>query len=405
MFLKRERYYALLEDWVGPLEGIKHGRANVLLDGVDADRFDANDSAVADPEALSLIRAMSTERVWQDQHQLNNLAKGDWIEISFHDGGDAPMAWEMAANDGYRRGPKRSVHGMRRLGRGFPDGAADGPDPELVARLQAASKAASGRHNSVPLQSLASRFLPDGSSASSPTRMDAIEIIILDVGQASAALIRRNGQPVGLFDAGSPIWFNKGSLGRRFTPPELGNGFIFLSHWDFDHFDLGRRHTMWHGHDWYAPDQMVGPNTALFQRALGARLTFVDGPLTIGGFQFERGTCSDFLDRNNTGYQMRFQHGSEALLLTGDADYAHIADHMKAGLSHLCVPHHGGRGTAPPNPAGPMGHAVVSYGMPNGYHHPHPLQIRAHQTRGWRVVPTASGRAAPRGDRQLYPTP
>jgi beta-lactamase superfamily II metal-dependent hydrolase len=375
----------------------------MLLDGVDAKRFDETEAAVRDPEALALIRAMSTDRVWQEDHELSQAAKGDWVEIRLNDAGGAPMAWEMKPTDDYRRGPKRSVASIRRIGRPTADGAATGADPELAMRLHSAIKAGPGRRPVQALQNFAHLFMPIGSPDQSD-QADNIEIVILDVGQASAAIIKRDGTPIALFDAGSPIWFNKRSLHRRFVPPELDKGVIFLSHWDFDHFDLGRRHPPWRQRVWLAPDQPVGPNTELFQRELGSQLTFVDGPLTIGGFRFERGTCLDPADRNNTGYQLRYERANEAALLTGDADYAHIAPHMISGLTHLCIPHHGGRGTTPPAPVGSLGRAVVSYGTPNIYRHPHVPQLLAHERLGWEIVKTAQD-VRPRGDRQLYPTP
>lgn len=394
-----KRYYALLEDMVGSIEGNNYSRSHVLLDGVNADRFDESPSALNDPSALSLVRAISTEKVWRSKHELGEVAKGDWVEITLHDGGDAPMAWEMRPDNDYRRDSKRSVEKIRRIGRMLPDGGATGDNPELVTKLQTASTAARGDHRTIALQSLASRVVP----ALPPINgLDSkVEIIVLDVGQANAILIRRDGVPVGLFDAGNPLWFNKRSLSRRFVAPYLGAGFIFLSHWDFDHFEMGRRQVAWHQNDWFAPDQSVGPNTALFQRLLGARLTFVDGPLVVGGFRFERGTCLDHLDRNNTGYQMRYERDGAVVLLTGDTDYAHIAPHMKSGLTHLCIPHHGGRGTTPPSPVGNAGRAVVSYGLPNGYRHPFAPQVRAHRALGWSVTPTANCRV-PRGDRILF---
>ncbi|MBY4616143.1 hypothetical protein [Rhizobium redzepovicii] len=400
---KPQRYYALLEDMVGSIEGNNYSRSHVLLDGVDAARFDENPLSLNDPSALSLIRAISTERVWRNRHDLGEVAKGDWVEISLHDEGQAPMAWEMRPDNDYRRDSKRSVEKIRRIGRILPAGGATGDNPELVMKLQAGSNAARGDHQTIAFQNLASRVLP----ASPPpvsNHDDKLEIIVLDVGQASAVLMRRNGTAIGLFDAGHPLWFNKKSLPRHFVAPDLGNGFIFLSHWDFDHFEMGRLQVAWHQNDWFAPDQLVGPNTALFQRLLGARLTFVDGPLIIGGLHFERGTCLDPVDRNNTGYQMRYERDGKAVLLTGDADYEHIAPHMKADLTHLCIPHHGGRGTAPPGPNGTSGRAVVSYGLPNGYRHPYGPQIHAHRGLGWTVAPTADDHA-PRGDRLLFSAP
>lgn len=398
------RYFAMVEDKIEALEGRNHSRSVLLLDGVDADRFERDDAAIDDRSALGLVRAMTTEHVWEDRHQLNNLAKGDWIEILLDDGGDAPLAWEMLANEDYRRGPKRSVRRIRRLGRAIGDGAERGEHSSLVAGLHTRSNEARSRHRTISFQTLANRLNPDPSNNSDPSLAPGIRIRIIDVGQANAALILRDQTPLALFDAGAPIWFNKGSIALGFSPPSLGDGFIFLSHWDFDHFDMGRRHVAWHTRDWYAPDQVVSPNTALFQKTLGSNLTFVDGPLAAGGFRFERGTSPDPLDRNGTGYQLRYDNGGDAVLLTGDTDYLHIQADMKAGLTHLCIPHHGGRGSAPPAPVGGSGRSVVSYGLPNSYRHPHTPQIRAHEALGWTVLPTANGRQS-RGDRQLYPTP
>jgi beta-lactamase superfamily II metal-dependent hydrolase len=391
-----KRYYAIVEEKIEALDGNIHrrSRSTLLLDGIDADRFESDNREIDNPSALGLVRTMTTEHVWEARHQLANIAKGDWVEFQLDDKGSAPMAWEMPANEDYRRGPKRSLRMIRRLGRAIGDVPDDETDRALVMRLNAASNAGRSQHQTVPLQTLANRI---GTNFVQP-----ITIVILDVGQASAALISQGNGPLALFDAGAPLWFNKGSIALGFQPPALGNGFIFLSHWDFDHFDMGRRQIAWHNHDWYAPDQMVSPNTALFQKKLGRHLTFVSGSLQHRGFIFERGTATDPLDRNGSGYQLRYENGSDAVLLTGDADYDAIQPAMKAKLTHLCIPHHGARGTTPPKPVGGQGHAAVSYGLPNGYRHPHDPQIIAHTTLGWKVQPTAVG-IQQRGNRQLYP--
>jgi beta-lactamase superfamily II metal-dependent hydrolase len=198
-----------------------------------------------------------------------------------------------------------------------------------------------------------------------------IEIIVLDVGQASAALIKRDGNPIGFFDFGAPIWFNKGSLPKAMSPPSVSGGFVILSHWDFDHFDLGRRHQPYRKLDWYAPDQPVGPNTARFQADLGNRLTFIDGPASGGGFSLERGTSTGVNDRNGSGYQLRFEKDGRAVLLTGDTGYDLIQTHMLAGVGALTVPHHAGRSDAAPPAAVDPWRAIASYGAPNSYRHPH----------------------------------
>ncbi|NYF33817.1 hypothetical protein [Sphingopyxis sp. JAI108] len=387
------RYYGIIEDKI-EAEGSGGLRSSLLIDCVDADRFETSARAIDDPSALALVRAMTTDHVWSDRLNAGNVMKGDWVEFQLDDEGEAPLAWEMIAAEDYRRGPKRSLRTIRRVGRA---GSTYRPDRDdfLVKSLHEASNSERGRHQRIQLTDISGRI--DGDPR------EQINIVVLDVGQAGAVLIRRGQRPIALFDVGAPLWFNKGSVALGMTPPALGDGFIFLSHWDFDHFDMGRRHSPYHAHDWFAPDQPVSPNTAFFQKKLGARLTFVDGSLAIGGFCFRRGTASDPLDRNNSGYQLRYDHQGDAVLLTGDADYDFIDPAMLAGTTHLLLPHHGGKGSAPPQAAGAR-HAVVSYGLPNHYRHPNMAQMTAHRAARWRVLPTAPCHID-RGNRMLYPTP
>lgn len=387
------RYYGIVEEKI-EADGGGALRSSLLIDCVDGDRFAADQLAIDDPSALALVRAMTTEHVWSDRLNAGNVTKGDWVSFVLDDEGEAPLAWEMLASDDYRRRPKRSLRKIRRIGRAGST-AADGTDAALVTALHEASNNARAQHKTIPVGDLARQI--DGDPA------QKINIVVLDVGQAGAALIRRGAQPIALFDAGAPLWFNKGSVALDFTPPPLGNGFIFLSHWDFDHFDLGRRHTPYHARPWFAPDQLISPNTRLLQKKLGSKLTFVDGSLTIGGFTLRRGTATDPLDRNNTGYQLRYDRDGDAVLLTGDADYASIDPTMLSGITHLLLPHHGGKGSAPPQASGAR-HAVVSYGLPNSYRHPHTGQMDAHRRALWRVLPTAQSHI-PRGHRLLYPKP
>jgi beta-lactamase superfamily II metal-dependent hydrolase len=261
-----------------------------------------------------------------------------------------------------------------------------------AAYLTQASAWAANKRSSVPVRNFARKYLEGGS----------IEITVLDVGQASAALIKRDGTSIGLFDAGAPIWFNKGSLPKTFSAPAIDSGFVFLSHWDFDHFDLGRRHLPYQSLSWFAPNQLVGPNTALFQDRLGSNLTFVHGATSHGGFRLAQGTSPDPKDRNGTGYQLRYENGRSAVLLTGDADYQWIRPAMRADLDGVTVPHHGGRGTPPPTARGRR-RAIVSYGEPNSYHHPHDDTLSAHKAAHWTISYTAQNGRTGRGDRTLFP--
>lgn len=387
-------YYGLVDDIVEAEPGNGYSRSFLLLDCVDGRRFrESGAEALVDPSALTLVRAMSTPRRWAEQFDFADFSKGDWVAFTLDDRGDAPRAWELPAAREYVSGPARSVRSIRRLGDGSPPPEGRSDDA-LAYALALASARGRVNRDVVELDAFAERLAGAGD--------EAIEIIALDVGQASATLIRRGGRAIGLFDAGAPIWFNKGSIAPNFSPPVISDGFVFLSHWDFDHFDLGRRHAPYRDLDWYAPDQAVGPNTAKFQVELGSKLTFVNGVFSRGGFTFARGTSTLPKDRNCSGYQLRYEKNDRAVLLTGDANYASIVPHMLTGLDGLLIPHHGGLGTTPPPPIGLPARAIASYGLPNHYRHPHSDTIKEHWRVGWQVLATATG-TLPRGNRTLYP--
>jgi hypothetical protein len=387
-------YYGLVEEIIeAEPRDSRYSRSFLLFDCVKAEPFRRGSAqALADPSTLALVRAMSTPRVWSERFGLGALAQGDWVVFTLDGKGDAPRAWELPAERGYAAGPVRSVRLIRRLGDGSPSGGQDADD---ALTLELTSASAWGRHGRsvVPVDTLAKLLAGD--------RDEEVEIIALDVGQASANLIKRGGVAIGFFDAGAPLWFNKGSLKLDFHPPAISKGFVFLSHWDFDHFDLGRRY--YRDFDWFAPDQPVGPNAAKFQNELGAKLTFVGGMTNHQGFMIAPGTSANPKDRNGSGFQLRYEKQGDAALLTGDADYSFIASAMLVGLKKVSMPHHGGPGTPPPPPLGPVALAVASYGKPNRYHHPSTTTIVGHVQLGWQVQSTASARNIPRGNRPLFP--
>ena len=385
-------YYGVVEEVVDADPRNSRTRSFLLIDAVRADRFDRDGAQVIeDRSALTLIRAMSTPKRWEDQFGLGEIAKGDWLSLRLDDSGAIPRAWELRSDNGYAAGPSRSIAAMRRLsGQGAVPQTGD---DKLVMNLM--------RTSTLPLQNR-----PRISAGEAVQRIGTgglIEIIVLDVGQASAALIRRNGKPVGFFDLGAPIWFNKGSLPKARSLPTIPSGFVILSHWDFDHFDLGRRNHAYRKLDWYAPDQPVGPNTARFQVDLGNQLKFIDGSASGGGFSLERGTSTAVNDRNGSGYQLRYEKEGHAVLLTGDTGYDLIQAHMLAGVGGLTVPHHAGRsGATPPTALDPR-RAIASYGAPNSYRHPHPQTLLDHTGQGWRNSATAKTLLSGRGHRKLYP--
>jgi hypothetical protein len=385
-------YYGVIEDVVEADPQNGRTRSFILIDAVRADRFaEIGQGVLEDRSALALVRAMSTPKRWQDQFGLGDVGKGDWLAFKLDDSGSVPRAWELNAADNYASGPSRSIGAMRRIS--GPPALTEAGDAMLVMNLMATSSDALKQRPRVSAGVAATRLGAGGT----------IEIVVLDVGQASAALIKRDGKPIGFFDIGAPIWFNKGSLPNPMLLPTISNGFVILSHWDFDHFDLARRHKPFQRLDWYAPDQPVGPNTARFQADLGNRLTFIDGAASNGGFSLARGTSVKANDRNGSGYQLRYDEGGQAVILTGDTGYEFIQPHMLLGLGALSIPHHAGGSYANPPGSNPPARAIASYGIPNSYRHPHGKTLSDHITQGWKIAPTAGTPIDRRGDRKLFP--
>ncbi|VVT10208.1 Metal-dependent hydrolase, beta-lactamase superfamily II [Sphingomonas sp. EC-HK361] len=367
-------------------------RSFILLDCVRADRFaEMGPQILEDRSALALVRAMSTPKRWEERFGLGDLGKGDWLSFRLDDSGDIPRAWELRADRNYLAGPSRSISAMRRIN--GPGVLQQPGDAELVMKLMATATLPMQGRKRVPASRIVHRLRGSGD----------VEIVVLDVGQASAALIKRNGRAIGFFDVGAPLWFNNGSLPQPMTHPVISGGFVLLSHWDWDHFDLGRRHTPYRQLDWFAPDQPIGPNTARFQADLGDKLTFIDGPASFAGFTLARGTATGVNDRNGSGYQLRYEKDGRAVLLTGDTSYDLIQAHMLAGVGGLTIPHHGGRSDAATPLAIDQKRAIASYGDRNSYRHPHAQTIADHDGQGWQIQRTATTPTRPRGNRRLYP--
>lgn len=386
-------YYGVVEEIIAADPRNMRTRSFILIDAVKAKRFDADGPAVIeDRSALTLVRAMSTPKRWNEQFGLGELVEGDWLAFRLDDSGNVPRAWELNATDNYVAGPSRSIQSMRRLS--GPPALARPGDGALVTSLLAMSSLPMKQIKRVNASVAIQRIGKGG----------RLEIIVLDVGQAAAAIIQRNGRTIGFFDIGAPIWFNKGSLPKPMLAPSISGGFVILSHWDFDHFDLGRRHKPYHALDWYAPDQPVGPNTARFQADLGNKLTFIDGSASHGGFSLARGSSAVPNDRNGSGYQLRYEENGQAVILTGDTDYDLIHPGMLAGVAAVTVPHHGGNSSATPPPGSiAPARAILSYGDPNSYRHPHPHTLANHSRHGWKLAPTAATPSSKRGDRRLFP--
>lgn len=377
-----------------------YSRETLLLDCVDAAAFDAApETALAVDENLLLVRTVSTHRRWSEDLGLQAIHEGDWVVLTLEKRAGSPRAWALPAGNDYESEGPTNVSSIATL---IDDGdiseVPPGTDAPVGLRLRHHSRLR-GKDRQVEDQGQLPLFL-------SLTR-GKLEVVCLDVGQASCNVIREDGVPTACFDVGAPVYRNNKSFRARAVWPLPKSGAVILSHWDFDHFDLGRRLPHLQTLSWFAPDQPVGPNTLRFQRKLGAQLKFLvgsySGVLPGGTFLLEPGLSTNPKDRNGTGYSLRINLHNAALLLTGDADYSMIPPTMCNGLTAMTVPHHGGTCSPPPSPNGTRGRAVMSYGLPNCYRHPVPATITALQP-SWDIHYTASHPGSPaRGDRHLYP--
>jgi hypothetical protein len=182
-------YYGVVEEVVEADPRSARTRSFLLIDCVRSDRFDRDGAQIMeDRSALALVRAMSTPKRWEEQFGLGEIAKGDWLSFRVDDSGDVPRAWELRADNNYAAGPSRSIKAMRRIS--GSRAVLQPGDDALVMNLMAAT--------SIPLKQR-----PRVSASAAMQQLDLggrIEIIILDVGQASAALIKRDGKPIGFFD-------------------------------------------------------------------------------------------------------------------------------------------------------------------------------------------------------------
>lgn len=385
------RLYGFVDGVVKAEPDNTYSQQTLLLDCIDTDAFDTDPAALNDDANLSLVRTATTLRRWDEDFGVETIEEGDWVQLVLSKGPGRPRAWEMPATAGYEPEGSTNVLEIAVLNDG--DGS---PGARLASACQ--------------LQSSELRFASESDVERLFAMVSApLRIVALDVGQASCNSIFSNGKPLVLFDAGAPLYRNQKSfraVNRSHLP--TGSGIVLLSHWDFDHFDLGRRRQQLQQLTWLAPHQSVGFDALKFQRSLGASLYFLQGPysMTSEGLQFDLrpGLATNPKDRNGTGYSLRIEDAGGNILLTGDAGYEHIDQQLLVDLAALTVPHHGGAGTAPPIPKALPSRAVVSYGNPNCYRQPVAQTIDAHCAVGWKVQFTAKRKGVGgRGNKQVWP--
>jgi len=392
------RYYAFADHVADPGFENPKLRVSIQFDAVDADYFDSLPSELRggfpDAETLHSDRGLSVIRVMTTHNRLEGMGakapnETDWLEVTIGKEKNTPRAWLAAADRGFVPGPGINAPRIVRI-----DQEDQAP---LLSKLDAFCTAPLAKKVQAK-EVLARMNLGDTKN---------LRITALDVGQASCTAFSDGRTDLGYFDVGKPLVFNRHSFKPGFTRAYPPDGFVLLSHWDFDHYALAISNPSLMTLDWYAPEQKVGLYTAKFQQQSGKRLHFITGDARANGVLLERALGTNPKDRNSTGYLLRFERNGEAVLLTGDADYAHISSTMKTDATALTLPHHGGRGSEPPKPAACLyPTAVASYGTPNNYKHPDEEHLKAHKGKGWRVKRTAAhGRLPriPRTDRLLFP--
>lgn len=381
------RIYAFVDSVVEADPEQRRTRMSLQFDAVDANAFDETPGSVDNRDALLLARVSTTPNRLGQLFGVDRPKEGDWFEIKLERARSRPRAWQLPFTNGYVPQRPMNVVEINPLVE----------TSEIVGRLEGACTAPNA--GSVEAEHLLTTILSTNSGRD-------LRITALDVGQAACVVFSEGSQPFGYFDVGAPMFFNQRSFPRQFGHRPATNGFVILSHWDFDHFALALRYPELKRLQWFAPNQPVGPNTALFQKSLGPNLNFISSDIDVGALALRRCSGTSLRDRNSTGYALGIKLDGAGILLPGDADYQWIPPGMANNLNRIVMPHHGAAGSAPPAPSGgPNAVAVVSYGVPNTYRHPNEAQIEAHRRSGWRIRRTAphGTPTRPRGNQTLYP--
>lgn len=373
-------------------EASSYERLNIVLDFISADAFESGKGPSRDAEDLSIVRVMTTDGRLENIFGLGKISEGTWLKIRLGDKSGNPPAWIIGAREDYSGYPRRTnVVGLEQV---FEEHGA--PRGKLFTALNKLCDFKQFHSNQT-------RAIQQNMS---PPIHAAAHLRVVDVGQASFCAIHTLRDPdspiLGYFDVGGPVFFHHRSFPSTFTEATRipKNGFVALSHWDFDHYSLAvtSLKTL-QNLTWLAPNQPVGPNAARLQSLLGANLTLLNASSFIiaPGLVLYRG-MGMATDRNNNGFVLSASTASGNILLAGDVGYDMIPASAQNGLVGINISHHGGTTTGtPPSPANSRSVAAVSYGVPNRYRHPDAKSLAAHQKLGWKVMPTCP-LTTPRGD-------
>ncbi|MBV9762801.1 MAG: hypothetical protein JO340_19740 [Acidobacteriaceae bacterium] len=239
---------------------------------------------------------------------------------------------------------------------------------------------------------------------------------VMDIGAGNCNLLFDQAmQPLTYYDVGYPLWFyissapNNMRLGPNYLGPIVqnanGNLNIVLSHWDWDHWRLGRLANL-QNLAWLYPVQPVGASANNFILSLTNPTQWNPvNPAQIGlNYTVYRCTpppgAPPAMVMNNSGLAMSLSTNLPVgaplwhrICLTGDANFNTLPMPV-VNTTGITAVHHGANthGAAanlpnPPFPYAAAGRIAYSYGIrPNGVHvYGHPVQaaVLAYQAQGW----------------------
>ncbi|KEO51126.1 hypothetical protein [Thalassospira permensis] len=392
-------------------------RFNLMLDCISDIAFDHHIESTEHSQeaAYGLVRIMTTRQKLSDMVDGERLPQeGDWVAITVvpRDDMPRPRLWFSTLTDDDYQEPEAFRLGSIEF---LPDeGDPDDLSPKSVGaaavRSLPSQSRAKTKHDLRKKKPIAKRS--EVKKLLNNLQV-ATGIVVYDVGQASFCGLTRtnyNGEieAICFFDVGLPLPFNKKTEPKSRTKPVCSEDtLIILSHWDYDHFTLGRREQRKTKFQWIAPTQYVGPGTLRFvNRLLQDNKLLLINQLRkpIATHEIHLSRCNGpIADSNNSGLALSYKLNHGTVVLTGDANYDYVTFRKNAKVAGVTVPHHGSPGTSPPKTLvrSNCPKAIVSYGDGNTYGHPDEPTLYAHMNDGWTVKRTAEHRGRRRGDQSF----
>lgn len=257
-----------------------------------------------------------------------------------------------------------------------------------------------------------------------PPPVSAVGVMDVGIGNCNM-LLDQNLDPMAYYDVGLPLFFygNSAPAGLRapaWAGPILNNHTtgvavpVILSHWDWDHWRLGRVANM-QNHAWLIPHQARGPAANNFLHTLTNVVVYGGAPATVGAgymiFQCNpAGAAVGAFLLNNSGLALRMDillptadATVHSLYLTADANFSSLPFPAAANTTAIVTVHHGSNnhGAAADLPAQAAGYVnngriAYSYGVRLNGTHPYGFPVAqtvtAYHNAGWtQVRSTAEG--------------